>query len=528
MELVFLQSIGNPTSGTGCCAPIPAGSLSATTAEALADAIAGVGGDSSSFLEPLTPSDGGLPFSGAAPPSDYALVGGAYTLADSTAGNFGPAAEANSGIKGGEPPPGTSAGRAVWGTLRRGERWQYEPATASTLDTGFPDLNTVAYQDPTPWPFTVAGSVEQTAFEYISTFVLQPYGGTYPDGSCTKAGQSIDPASPDMRQLYCSSVDITTRLDSQALDPPASIDKTTFDTVLGGLQDEVTWRDNMRSALAQLASAYENDLGDVASNVQSTVSSDLQDAGEWVSIAADVLNLASAIFYLVPAPSEDNPATLLQKVASWAGWINLASAVGYVANDALSLASKYTGDLSSQAKQRGESMAQTINELPRIYATDYGKLKALADVGYSDPDTISSSVHLTFGRWAAGRLVPAVATTRWVNGYNLSQATVPFDCDVSAGGFIGSQKFFDDQDARAQFSVGRRMFLAREGDGDDFPNSSGDITAADEPFPVPGKLLDYLLDEFETNQTTGDVVAFGFTKQNFFSTMARPAFDCQQ
>jgi hypothetical protein len=97
-----------------------------------------------------------------------------------------------------------------------------------------------------------------------------------------------------------------------------------------------------------------------------------------------------------------------------------------------------------------------------------------------------------------------------------------------AGTFIGSQKFFDDQDARGQFSVGRRMYLVREGDGDDFPNSSGDIDAADEPFPVSGKILDYLLDVFATNETTGDVVSFGFTKQNFFSTMARPAFDCVQ
>lgn len=521
MELVFLQSVGNPTSGSGCCVPIPAGSLSAVTAEALGDALAGVGGDPSSFLEPLAPADGGLPFSGAAPPPDYAMVGGAYMLADSTAGSFGAAAEANSGIKGGQPPSGTDAGRAVWGTLRRGERWQYEPATARTVDSKFPDLNAVAYQEPTPWPFTGTTGTkdEQAAFQYISNFVLQPYGGTYPGGSCTQAGQAIDPDNPDIRELYCSSVDITTKLD-QAGTAPSGIDAGTYKDVWDELGDEVTWRANMRSALSQLASAYDNDLGDVTTNVRQTVSSDLSTAGRWVGVASDVLNLTSAIFYLIPEAK-------LAQAAAVAGWVNLTSAIGYVAADGLNVASHYEGDLPSQAKQRGQAMAKTINLLPRIYATDYGKLKSLAGVGYDDPDTVSSSVQLTFGRWAAGKLVPPVATARWVNGFDLGQATTPFSCKAS-GEIFGKDSFFKDQDPRAQFAVGRRMYLLRDGNDQLFPNDSSDVAVGVEPGPVRDQLLDYLLGEFERDPTTDDVVAFGFTKQNFFLRMARQPFDCEQ
>ncbi len=96
------------------------------------------------------------------------------------------------------------------------------------------------------------------------------------------------------------------------------------------------------------------------------------------------------------------------------------------------------------------------------------------------------------------------------------------------GEIFGKDSFFKDQDPRAQFTVGRRMYLLRDGNDQLFPNDSSDVAVGVEPGPARDQLLDYLLNEFERDPTTDDVVAFGFTKQNFFLRMARQPFDCEQ
>ena len=188
---MVLQSVGTQ--------PIPAGYLSASTAEALGDAIAGVGGDPSSFLDPVAQTVTGLPFQGANPPAHYALVGGAYVLPDGTAGALGPAAEANSGTA----ANGSNAGRALWGSLRRGTRWAFEPATAASLPPTNPDLNTVAYQAATPWPFTGTGGTSRPltsapAFHDISNEVLQTAApdGTYPEAPARSPARQLFPGAP--------------------------------------------------------------------------------------------------------------------------------------------------------------------------------------------------------------------------------------------------------------------------------------------------------------------------------------------
>jgi len=518
IELVFLQSIGTD--------PIPAGSLQAVpaTAEELGDAIAGVGGNPSAFLQPLSVDQTGLPYTGEAPPSHYALAGGAYALLDGVTKGTLPAAEANSALA---APNHDHEGNALWGTLRRGTRFQYEPATATAVAPNTADLDTVAYQAPTPWPYTGQGSTPEqgAAFHYISESVLSAVypAGQYPEGSCVQAGESFTAASADLRQLYCDSTlsfgTISGDVGQVTYSQNASFSQATFEAVRKGLEVELTWVANVHNLCRQLAAAYAGGLTQkaqidaVVANVQNAVDIQGKVAGTWLSIMANELNLASALGYL----------GIEEDLQYWPGAINLLSAAGYSGSDALSNTNfdLDAEDLAAQAQARGTAIGQQIRAMAPIFATDYGKLKALSTLGFADNDKNRRVAEVMFGRWATSQLVPLVLRVRWVNGGALKlRSDLPFTCDTSTN-FPYQNTFFASQSARGEFAVGRRMYLAGERP---FPNNS-DAEVLDIGGPVPSKLYNFLFKPFAI-EANGNISAFGFTKQDFFWPMVSGPFDC--
>ncbi|UUY02921.1 MFS transporter [Svornostia abyssi] len=376
------------------------------TAMNLAAALTRLGGDPSTFLNPIAATAQGA--NRIAPSADLAFVGGTYRDATQTAQPVGDAAEAFSGIPGATPPAGSADGRALRGTLRRGARWQYEPATSTTIADAPPDLNTVAYQAPTPWPFTAAGGgtpAQQAAYRYLSLRVLGELftAGRYPSGACTRARQRFGPATADIRQLYCATT-IDPTGDIADVTWPGGI--TTFTradlrTVKTGLAKELTWVASSRALFADLASAYDGEGGQtpqidsIVTNVHSAIDPDAGAtvAGTWLGIASDVANLAASIFGIPDF------------TADVASAINLISAAGFTASDALSAYDFSTDatDLATEAAARSESIAETIRAMPAIFATDYGKLEAIAATSLSDTQDVDTAVHLAFGRWAARR-----------------------------------------------------------------------------------------------------------------------------
>jgi hypothetical protein len=489
-----------------------------------------VGGDPSTFFGPVANSDTGFPFTGTSVPPSYALVGGAYVLLDGTKGSFAPAAEANSGVG----PTGSKRGGSRWGTLRRGDRYEYRPATATTIQPNNPDMNAVAYQASTPWPFTGAGSTadQQAAFRDISVAVLADAApdGNYPNGSCTRAATPIVAATANLRQLYCDEVKVgSLQSDINDATQPANAtySAATFTQVRDGLATEAGWVVDVFQLAELLADAYYDSsnnsatIADVVSTVQNAVSPPDSGAvaGSWISIMADALNLASAVGYFAN-----------EEEAGIAATINLLSAIGYVSNDGLSSFnfSLDAKDLGSEAEARATAMAAAIQTLPAIYATDYGKLSAVQGIGFSNNATNVRATMVSFARWATEQLVPLVTTVRWVNGFNLNQQTTPFDCEVVTP-FFGKQKFFQNQDNRATFAVSQRMYLARDGGqgSGEFPNDSGDVEGADLPLPASDALLDFLFNPFTIDQSE-NVSAFGFPKQNFLWRIARAPWDCEQ
>ncbi len=506
-ELVVLQTVGTK--------PIPTGYLSASTAEALGDAIAGVGGDPSSFLNLVAQNVTGLPFQGGNPPVHYALVGGAYVLPDGTKGTLGPAAEANSGTA----ANGSKAGRALWGTLRRGTRWAYEPATAASLPPANPDLNTVAYQKATPWPFagtggTVEAADQHAAFRDISNQVLQVAApnGTYPGGSCSLAGTPIVSGSADVRQLYCDEViqpSLQSDINNATRPSNATYSADTFRTVRSGLAKEAGWAANVFNLCRLLAAAYYDSssqtapIASIVSQVQNVVDPPHSSiVGSWLDVLADGLNLASAIGYFAN-----------EEEAGVAAAINYFSAIGYLANDGLSK-DKFqfdANDLPTKAAERGQALAAAIQRLPAIYATDYGKLRAVQGIGFSDNTVNVTAESIALGRWAVDQLVPLVAQVHWVNSQILNQQTTPITCGLVA-------QYFFNQDSRATFGVGPRMYLARQAEF---------FASHNEPRALPKSLLNFLFNPFNLDQN-GTVVSFGFPKQNFLWRMASPvAWNCR-
>ena len=225
--------------------------------------------------------------------------------------------------------------------LRRGERFQYEPATATAVAPNTANLDTVAYQAPTPWPFTGQGSTpdQAAAFHYISESVLSAVypGGQYPGGSCIQAGESFTAANADLRQLYCDSTlsfgTISGDVGQVTYSQNASFSQATFEAVRKGLEVELTWVANMHNLCRQLAAAYAGGLPEkaqidaIVANVQNAVEPSGSISGSWLSIVADELNLASAIGYLGITDEDE----------AWiSSAINLLSAGGYAGSDALS------------------------------------------------------------------------------------------------------------------------------------------------------------------------------------------------
>lgn len=498
------------------------------TAMNLAAALSRLGGDPSTFLNPIAATAQGA--NRIAPSADLAFVGGTYRDATQTARPVGDAAEAFSGIPGATPPVGSADGRALRGTLRRGAHWQYEPATSSTIADGPPDLNAVAYQAPTPWPFTASGGgtpAQQAAYRYLSLRVLGELfaAGRYPSGACTRAGQHFGLATADIRQLYCATT----------IDPTGDIADVTWPrgiktftradlrTVKTGLAKELTWVASSRALFADLASAYDGEGGQtpqidsIVTNVHSAIDPDARAtvAGTWLGIASDVANLAASIFGIPDF------------TADVASVINLISAAGFTASDALSAYDFSTDatDLATEAAARSESIAETIRALPAIFATDYGKLEAIAATSLSDTQDVDTAVHLAFGRWAAGALVPVDATVRTVNQVGTTYLPLPLEC--FGGAELTRRKFFDDQDARGWFNVGLQIYVMRRGDQVSFPTQST-LAFAPEPEPVPPALLDFLFNPYAVDSATGDVTSFGFAKQNFLSDMVSAPFTCAQ
>ena len=495
------------------------------TAANVAAAIARLGGDPSTFLHPAAASDPGVNL--IAPATDLAFVGGTYRDAVQTAVPVGDAAEAYAGIPGAAPPAGPD-GRSLRGTLRRGERWQYAPATSSTMAEAPPDLNAIAYQAPTPWPFTSAigsSAGERAAYRYVSNLVLGELfpTGRYPSGACTQAGQRFGTTTADVRQVYCATTIDPTGVISGVRWVPGTktFTKANLATVKAGLAKELVWVASSRTLFADLAAAYDGEGGQtpqidsIVTNVQDAVApgKGATVAGTWLGIASDVANLAASIFG-IPDFTQDV-----------ANVINLISAAGFTASDALS-AFDYSADatdLATEAAARSESIAETIRALPAIFATDYGKLSAIAGTSLSDTQDVDTAVHLAFGRWAAGELAPLGMTVRMVNQIDTIFVPIPMDCFGAAQ--ITRRAFFDDQDNRAWINVGQQIYVARKGDQERFPNAST-LSFAPQPEPVPPALLDFLFSPYAVDAATGDVTSFGFAKQNFLWNMAAGPFTC--
>lgn len=532
--LILIQSIGTTPILPSGPAEAPSSEKFAgppsvgVTAMNLAAAITRLGGDPSTFLNPIAATAAGSNL--IAPSADLAFVGGTYRDASQTAQPIGDAAEAFSGIPGATPPVGSADGRALHGTLRRGARWQYEPATSTAIAGGPPDLNAVAYQAPTPWPYTAAGAgtpAQQAAYRHVSLSVLGELfaAGRYPSGACTRPGQRFGPATADIRQLYCATTIDPTGDIADVTWPGGTKSFTRADlrAVKTGLAKELTWVTSSRALFADLASAYDGEGGQtpqidsVVTNVHNAIDPDAGAtvAGTWLGIASDVANLAASIFGIPDF------------TADVANVINLISAAGFTASDALSAYDFSTDatDLATEAAARSESIAETIRALPAIFATDYGKLEAIAATSLSDTQDVDTAVHLAFGRWAAGELLPVDATVRAVNQVGATYLPLPLEC--FGGAELTRRKFFDDQDARGWFNVGLQIYVMRRGDQVSFPAQST-LAFAPEPKPMPPALLSFLFSPYAVDAATGDVTSFGFAKQNFLWNMASAPFTCAQ
>lgn len=527
--LLFVQSIGStpvlPSGPAGTPASASSPPSVNATAATLAAAIARLGGDPSTFLHPTAASDQGGDV--IAPATDLAFVGGAYRDPVQIALPVGDAAEAYAGIPGATPPPGAD-GRSLRGTLRRTDRWQYAPATSSTMADAPPDLNAIAYQAPTPWPFTAASgatAAERAAYRWLSNRVLLELfrTGRYPTGACTRAGQPFAPATADVRQLYCATTIDPTGVISGVrwVSGTKAFTRADLATVKSGLAKELVWLASSRALFADLAAAYDGESGQtpqiesIVTNVQNAVdpAAKATVAGTWLGIASDVANLAASIFG-IPEVTQDV-----------ANVINLISAAGFTASDALSEFdySADATDLAAEAAARSESIAETIRALPAIFATDYGKLAAIAGTSLSDTQDVNTAVHLAFGRWAAGQLAPLGMTVRMVNQIDNDYVPIPVDCFGAAE--ITRRPFFRDLDGRAVFFVGQQIYVARDGDQEGFPAMSTD-SFAPKPGPAAPALLDFLFGSYAVDAATGDVTSFGFAKQNFLWNMAAGPFTC--
>lgn len=378
-ELVFMQSIGNPSYPDG---------LNRSLAAEDNSAIEALGGSAEIWNRSL--AAGGPLSSGK---SGYAMVGSVAIQGDAPAGSryasYAP-----------QVATAVTGHARLQGLLRSDWNNNYVPVTGAAFQTTlYPSLSTIVFGRSMAWP-TGASAGQLKVLKYISDGMPRRFATLnlpdrrYPKLKYTAGSSCYAPVVPDVRFAFCdSSVDWNT-ISSElvhhgAKHPPSGCNCKAADW--GPVRDDLIYEISLRHTVASYLSNLERVFGSGTSCANALVSlesitSKIRNAvtvsnnaaiagGSWDGLVSDAFNIVSSIFY-----------TAFPDGSIIANVLNNVSSVGYLTGDLLGFsesANSLASEVNTTAAQLGPKLQQVYCNSQQgfgldeqIILSDYGKLLA--------------------------------------------------------------------------------------------------------------------------------------------------------
>lgn len=287
--------------------------------------------------------------------------------------------------------PGTTA--TLSGPLRLNRFSHFLPTSGSPTTSRIGRLSEIAYQAPTPWPYSSTTS-QKNALKYISRHYDIQYS---PSSSCYK------PTVPDVRFEYCDlNAPWANLLQNLPSHPWSASDcgctEADWKALRKEIPKEVDSVQRVYKYVALVQKIYGTGSGStailgvksIATSVNNVVNPPAGSgaSGWWSDLIA---NIANGLAVLAPEDSA------LETVG------DAVSAVGYLADDALTtpngagtlgqIVSTEASDLPQQVASRYRAASLNFSHFGDMVVTDYGKLSAVAasDEIQLDGDSLDES-----------------------------------------------------------------------------------------------------------------------------------------
>lgn len=351
--VVFLQSIGS------AFAPSPT-TPSIIAASAISEQIESLGGTADTFMTATNKPAGG-----------YALAGGSTFTREAPeltrSLTFAPEA---SDLQ-------TGSAAMLSGLLSLSRFGHFQPSSGAPTSSRNGALNDIAYQAPTPWPYSSTQS-QKNALKYISNHYNIQYS---PASSCYK------PVTPDVRFEYCDLnapwSSLLADLPTKAWTSSCGCKKEDWGHLRKQIPAEIRSVQRVYKFVTLVQKIYGTGSGEstylgvkkIATDVNNAINPPPRsDTGGWWSDL--VANVANALSVLAPEDSA------LEKVSE------AVSAIAYLGEDALTtpqgsstlgqIVKTEAADLPTQSADRYRAASLNFGHFGDIVVTDWGKLSAVA------------------------------------------------------------------------------------------------------------------------------------------------------